>query len=70
MIASILNTRHNNTRRKKAEKVENVNFQLVTSLIVFKFQLPISDVITFLLHQFSDPNYNDMSNYEDLVSIL
>ena len=33
-------------------------------------QLPITDVLTFLLHQFSDPNYDEMTNYEDLVGFL
>lgn len=35
------------------------------------FQLPVKDVLTFLLHQFSDPNFDDdMTNYEDLVGFL
>ena len=27
-------------------------------------------MLTFLLHQYSDPNYEDMTNYEDLVGFL
>ena len=38
--------------------------------MVLFHQLPISDVLTFLLHQYSDPNYEDMTNYEDLVGFL
>ena len=33
-------------------------------------QLPIKDVLTFLLHQFSDTSYDGMTNYEDLVTIF